>query len=257
MRNLNEVVYLHLKPEYFLRELSLREWGKMISSYEGDSGAAVEIIAGNVYITTTLARVLEGHSVLDLRFNCGGRTRWHKSCPGVSFGEYGRETLSEILDRAGMNFCDRREVYRELYDTLGGGEEYSAQWELYAGDDKVKYLYGADVFTLVWILDRMFSRELSTSELGRDYLRLRRSVLERSVSCGGSERRERDGGFNIVIPDGRHFFLPLHEEDPLPANLEEDFDEDLYESFIVSAHLYVKCGVESIHDLLGNGKERD
>lgn len=35
MRNLNEVVYLHLKPEYFLRELSLREWGKMISSYEG------------------------------------------------------------------------------------------------------------------------------------------------------------------------------------------------------------------------------
>ena len=201
MAKKNELVYLHLKPEHFLGELSLREW---------DSGAAVERRPGNVYITTTLDR----HSVLDLRFNCGGRTRWHKSCPGVSSGEYGRETLSEILDRA-------------------------------------------DVFTLVWILDRMFYRDLSTSELGRDYLRLRRSVLERSVSCGGSERSERDGGFDIILADGRRFFLPLHEEYPLPANLEEDFDEDLYESFIVSAYLYVKCGVESIHDLLGNGKERD
>lgn len=194
MRNLNEVVYLHLKPEYFLRELSLREWGKMISSYEGDSGAAVEIIAGNVYITTTLARVLEGHSVLDLRFNCGGRTRWHKPCPGVSYGEYGRKSLSEILDRAGMSLCDRREVYEEFYNAIGAGDEWSERCELYTGDDRVRYLYGADVFGLILVLDRMFSRDLSTSEIGRDYLRLRRSVLTRSVSCGKGERRDADGG---------------------------------------------------------------
>lgn len=255
MRNLNEVVYLHLKPEYFLRELSLREWGKMISSYEGDSGAAVEIIAGNVYITTTLARVLEGHSVLDLRFNCGGRTRWHKPCPGVSYGEYGRKSLSEILDRAGMSLCDRREVYEELYNAIGAGDEWSERCELYTGDDRVRYLYGADVFGLILVLDRMFSRDMSTSEIGRDYLRLRRSVLTRSVSCGKGERRDADGGFYVTLDDGRRFLLPLHEEDPLPPNLHEDFDGDMYESFIVSAYLYVKCGVERIDVLLGDKME--
>ena len=151
--------------------------------------------------------------------------------------------------------CDRREVYEELYNAIGAGDEWSERCELYTGDDRVRYLYGADVFGLILVLDRMFSRDLSTSEIGRDYLRLRRSVLTRSVSCGKGERRDADGGFYVTLDDGRRFLLPLYEEDPLPPNLHEDFDGDMYESFIVSACLYVKCGVERIDVLLGDKME--
>lgn len=92
-------------------------------------------------------------------------------------------------------------------------------------------------------------------EIGRDYLRLRRSVLTRAVSCGKGERRAADGGVYLTLDDGRRFFLPLYEEYPLPPNLHDDFDGDMYESFIVSAYLYVKCGVERIDVLLGDKME--
>lgn len=85
MENLieNQIIYLAILPKHLMNELSLNDWNKIIESYENDKNALVEPydseLDGQCFITTNLYNILKNHSLLDLRFNVGYRTIYHKT----------------------------------------------------------------------------------------------------------------------------------------------------------------------------------
>ena len=79
----NKIVYLVLKPENIMKELTIREWNDFIDRYSNDENSVVEPynenMDGYVFITTTLENVVNNHSVNDLRFLVTERTEYHKT----------------------------------------------------------------------------------------------------------------------------------------------------------------------------------
>ena len=77
----NQIIYLVLDPNYLFKKVSLNEWNELYRSYKNDPDAIVEEYndrrEGYVYITTNLYNILKNHSILDLRFNVGYRTKYH------------------------------------------------------------------------------------------------------------------------------------------------------------------------------------
>lgn len=79
----NCIIYLVLKPDDLISKLSINQWNEFIESYEKDEEAIVETydekMDGFVFITTNLYNILCKHSILDLRFNLGFRSEYHKT----------------------------------------------------------------------------------------------------------------------------------------------------------------------------------
>lgn len=79
----NQIIYLELKPSNLFNELSIKEWNDLIDSYSNDPESIVEpydkTIDGHCFITTSLFNILNKHSIMDLRFNVGFRTIFHKT----------------------------------------------------------------------------------------------------------------------------------------------------------------------------------
>lgn len=79
----NQVIYLVLKPNNLMSELSINDWNEFISFYENDDESIVEDydenFDGYVFITTNLFNILKKRSIMDLRFNYGKRTANHKT----------------------------------------------------------------------------------------------------------------------------------------------------------------------------------
>lgn len=79
----NQLVYLWIKPDYWFKELSINELNNLIERYQNDNDAVVEKynedMDGHVFITTNLYNVLNNHTILDLRFNIGYRSIYHKT----------------------------------------------------------------------------------------------------------------------------------------------------------------------------------
>lgn len=79
----NKIIYLVIKPENFMKELTIREWNDFIDRYTNDKNSVVEPynenMDGYVFITTSLENILNNHSVNDLRFLVSKKTEYHKS----------------------------------------------------------------------------------------------------------------------------------------------------------------------------------
>lgn len=79
----NQLVYLWIKPDYWFKELSINELNNLVERYQNDIDAAVDLhvenMEGHVFITTNLYNVLNNHTILDLRFNIGYRSKYHKT----------------------------------------------------------------------------------------------------------------------------------------------------------------------------------
>lgn len=79
----NCIIYIVLTPDDLINKLSINQWNEFIESYEKDDEAIVEEYNeekdGFVFITTNLYNILRKHSILDLRFNMGFRTNFHKT----------------------------------------------------------------------------------------------------------------------------------------------------------------------------------
>lgn len=77
----NKIVYLVLKPENIMKELTIREWNDFIDRYRNDKNSVVEPynenMEGYVYITTSLENILNNHSLNDLRFLVPKKTKFH------------------------------------------------------------------------------------------------------------------------------------------------------------------------------------
>lgn len=62
-------IKLTLRTQYIMDTLSINEWNALITSYENDELADVSGVEDEfVEIRTTLANVVNNHSILDLRF---------------------------------------------------------------------------------------------------------------------------------------------------------------------------------------------
>lgn len=79
----NKIVYLVLKPENIMKELTIREWNDFIDRYTNDKNSVVEPynenMDGYVYITTSLENILNNHSLNDLCFLVPEKTEHHKT----------------------------------------------------------------------------------------------------------------------------------------------------------------------------------
>lgn len=79
----NRIVYLVLKPENFMKELTMREWNDFINRYTEDKNSVVEPynenMDGYVFITTSLENILNNHLLTDLRFLVSKKTEYHKT----------------------------------------------------------------------------------------------------------------------------------------------------------------------------------
>lgn len=79
----NQLVYLWIKPDYLFKELSINEFNNLLARYQNDIDAVVEDynedMEGHVFITTNLYNVLINHTILDLRFNIGYKSKYHKT----------------------------------------------------------------------------------------------------------------------------------------------------------------------------------
>ena len=79
----NQIIYLALDPKNLFHKLSINEWNKIITDYENDKNAVIEEynkdMDGWFFATTTLSNILKNHSIMDLRFNIGYRTEYHKT----------------------------------------------------------------------------------------------------------------------------------------------------------------------------------
>ena len=79
----NQIIYLVIKPNNLMSELSINDWNDLITFYENDKESIVEEYDekydGYVFITTNLFNILKNRSVMDLRFNIGYRTENHKT----------------------------------------------------------------------------------------------------------------------------------------------------------------------------------
>lgn len=81
----NQIIYLAFQPKHLFHELSANDWNKLIKSYEDDKNAYVEPedpapeMDGYCFVTTNLYNILKNHSLTDLRFNVGYRTKHHKT----------------------------------------------------------------------------------------------------------------------------------------------------------------------------------
>ena len=79
----NKIVYLVIKPENIMKELTIREWNDFIDRYTDDKNSVVERynenMDGYIFITTSLENILNNHSVNDLRFLVTERTEHHKT----------------------------------------------------------------------------------------------------------------------------------------------------------------------------------
>lgn len=79
----NKIVYLVLKPENFMKELTIREWNDFLDRYTNDKNSVVEPynenMDGYVFITTSLENILNNHLLTDLRFLVREKTKYHKS----------------------------------------------------------------------------------------------------------------------------------------------------------------------------------
>lgn len=79
----NQLVYLWIKPDYWFKELSINELNNLVERYQNDNDAVVEDynedMDGHIFITTNLYNVLINHTILDLRFNIGYRSKYHKT----------------------------------------------------------------------------------------------------------------------------------------------------------------------------------
>lgn len=79
----NRIVYLVLKPENFMKELTMREWNDFLDRYTNDKNSVVEPydenMDGYVFITTSLENILNNHLLTDLRFLAREKTKYHKS----------------------------------------------------------------------------------------------------------------------------------------------------------------------------------
>lgn len=79
----NQIIYLALKPNNLMSELSINDWNDFISFYENDDESIVEDydekFDGYVFITTNLFNILKKRSIMDLRFNLGFRSANHKT----------------------------------------------------------------------------------------------------------------------------------------------------------------------------------
>ena len=79
----NKIVYLVIKPENIMKELTIREWNDFIDRYTDDKNSVVERynenMDGYIFITTSLENILNNHSVNDLRFLVTKRTEHHKT----------------------------------------------------------------------------------------------------------------------------------------------------------------------------------
>lgn len=79
----NQIIYLALDPKNLFQKLSINEWNKIITDYENDKNVVIEEynkdMDGWFFATTTLSNILKNHSIMDLRFNIGYRTEYHKT----------------------------------------------------------------------------------------------------------------------------------------------------------------------------------
>ena len=79
----NRIVYLVLKPENIMKELTIREWNDFINRYRNDKNSVVEPydenMDGYVFITTSLENILNNHLLTDLRFLVREKTKYHKT----------------------------------------------------------------------------------------------------------------------------------------------------------------------------------
>lgn len=79
----NQIIYLVIKPNNLMSELSINDWNDLITFYENDKESIVEEYDekydGYVFITTNLFNILKKRSLMDLRFNIGYRTENHKT----------------------------------------------------------------------------------------------------------------------------------------------------------------------------------
>lgn len=79
----NQIIYLVIKPNNLMSELSINDWNDLITFYENDKESIVEEYdeksIGYVFITTNLFNILKNRSLMDLRFNIGYRTENHKT----------------------------------------------------------------------------------------------------------------------------------------------------------------------------------
>jgi hypothetical protein len=77
----NKIVYLVIKPENIMKELTIREWNDFIDRYTNDKNSVVEPynenMDGYVFITTSLENILNNHSFNDLRFLVPEKTEYH------------------------------------------------------------------------------------------------------------------------------------------------------------------------------------
>lgn len=79
----NQLVYLWIQPKHWLKELSIDELNNLFERYKNDNDAVIEEydedMDGHIFITTNLYNVLINHTILDLRFNIGYRSKYHKT----------------------------------------------------------------------------------------------------------------------------------------------------------------------------------
>lgn len=79
----NKIVYLVIKPENIMKELTMREWNDFINRYTDDKNSVVEpydeTMDGYVFITTSLENILNNHLLTDLRFLVSKKTEHHKT----------------------------------------------------------------------------------------------------------------------------------------------------------------------------------
>jgi hypothetical protein len=77
----NKIVYLVIKPENIMKELTIREWNDFIDRYTNDKNSVVEPydenMDGYIFITTSLENILNNHSFNDLRFLVPEKTEYH------------------------------------------------------------------------------------------------------------------------------------------------------------------------------------
>ena len=77
----NKIVYLVIKPENIMKELTIREWNDFIDRYTDDKNSVVEPynenMDGYVFITTSLENILNNHLLTDLRFLVPEKTEYH------------------------------------------------------------------------------------------------------------------------------------------------------------------------------------
>lgn len=79
----NKIVYLVIKPENIMKELTIREWNDFIDRYSNDKNSVVEPYDENMdgyfFVTTSLENILNNHLLTDLRFLVRERTEYHKT----------------------------------------------------------------------------------------------------------------------------------------------------------------------------------